>query len=54
MGFPPPLATRTCENTKIPAGLQKRDLWGFRYTSEQKISELIKNTKANYDDISTK
>ena len=40
-------ATRTCENTKIPAGMQKSDLWSFRYTSEQKNSELIKNTKAN-------
>ena len=30
------LAARTCESTKIPAGLQKRDFWGFRYTSEQK------------------
>ena len=42
-----PLATRTCESTKIPAGTQKRDLWTLRYTSEQKISKMTKNTKGN-------
>ena len=47
MKAPRLLATRTCETTKIPAGMQKSDLWSFRYTSEQKKSELIKNTKAN-------
>ena len=47
MRAPRLLATRTCETTKIPAGMQKSDLWSFRYTSEQKKSELIKNTTAN-------
>ena len=42
-----PLATRTCETTKIPAGLQKRDLWTFRYASERKNQKMTKTIKGN-------
>ena len=41
------LATRTFETTEIPAGMQKRDLWGFRYTSEQKFLKMTKNTRGS-------
>ena len=40
-------ATRTCETTKIPAGMQKPDLWGFRYTTERKNQKMAKTIKGN-------
>ena len=42
-----PLATRTCETTKIPAGMQKSDFWSFRYASEQKNQKMAKTIKGN-------
>ena len=36
------LVARTCESTKIPAGMQKPDLWTFRYASEQNLKKWPK------------
>ena len=40
-------ATRTCENTKIPAGMQKPDFWSFRYAPERKKQKMTKIKEGN-------
>ena len=51
MKAPRLLAVRTCETTKIPAGLQKRDFWGCRYRKFRIFQILTKPLKGNEEKI---